>query len=299
MNRYCPYCGSPVDENAKFCGSCGQSLESLNEKVICKNCGKEIEQGSSFCKYCGTAVVKNTIDIAEKVSDVNDNGKRNAIIAAVCSTAAIVLIAVVIFAVINITGKNDSNDSGYTVAETETAQPMPTATSTVQPTQTPAPTPAPTPTATPIPTNKPEKYDRGYSYEEGYSLSVDRRFRLVCPYPDDFIEFNTDNAFFIKSYSAPDRSGYMYVCATENKSRLTPGMIRDNFYDTYGGTIDYKNSGDDWCVIRTVDDYNMYHYGYFKLTDGMIRGFEMHFDGRYFGLYDKYINDIYKDMILY
>lgn len=297
MNRYCPYCGSKVDENANFCGSCGQKLESYDGKIICKNCGKEIERGSSFCPYCGTAVVNNVIDVAEKNSGINDNGKRNAIIAAVCSAGAIILIAAVIFAVINITAKKDSNNSDYAVEATQTVQPTPTATPTAAPTA--APTPTPPPTALPLPTNKPEQYDRDYSYKNGYSLSVDRRYRFVCPYPDNFIEFSSNNDFFIKAYSSPDSSGYMYVCATANKTGLTPGMVRDNFYDTYGGTIDYKDSGNDWCVIRTVDDYNECHYGYFKLTDGMIRGFEMHFDGRYFGLYDKYINDIYKDIVLY
>jgi len=46
----CPYCSTPVAVGAKFCPSCGKSLQG----VRCSKCGATNDVGSRFCKECGT-----------------------------------------------------------------------------------------------------------------------------------------------------------------------------------------------------------------------------------------------------
>ncbi len=48
----CFYCKSPVAADAKFCPSCGKSLEAPN----CPKCGTKNKLGDRFCGNCGTAL---------------------------------------------------------------------------------------------------------------------------------------------------------------------------------------------------------------------------------------------------
>ncbi|HUI65579.1 MAG TPA: twin-arginine translocase TatA/TatE family subunit [Bacteroidota bacterium] len=45
----CFYCNSPVDRNARFCPSCGQSLEPRK----CTRCATVNQLGNKFCSNCG------------------------------------------------------------------------------------------------------------------------------------------------------------------------------------------------------------------------------------------------------
>ncbi len=47
----CTNCGASVDENAKFCPSCGNKMKV--DKTACIKCGTMIDQGAKFCPECG------------------------------------------------------------------------------------------------------------------------------------------------------------------------------------------------------------------------------------------------------
>jgi membrane protease subunit (stomatin/prohibitin family) len=47
----CTNCGVSVDENAKFCPSCGNKMKV--EKTACIKCGAMITEGTKFCPECG------------------------------------------------------------------------------------------------------------------------------------------------------------------------------------------------------------------------------------------------------
>jgi len=49
----CPSCQSPNPGEARFCGSCGSSLEVAPR---CDQCGREAAPGQRFCNGCGTAL---------------------------------------------------------------------------------------------------------------------------------------------------------------------------------------------------------------------------------------------------
>ncbi|MCL5930394.1 MAG: SPFH domain-containing protein [Candidatus Thermoplasmatota archaeon] len=54
--KKCPKCQTDVDENAKFCPSCGYSF-AAEETMKCPYCGKDIPKNSKFCPECGKAIV--------------------------------------------------------------------------------------------------------------------------------------------------------------------------------------------------------------------------------------------------
>ena len=46
---FCPKCGKPITEGAKFCMNCGNRL-------VCSNCGNALIPGAKFCPNCGNQV---------------------------------------------------------------------------------------------------------------------------------------------------------------------------------------------------------------------------------------------------
>lgn len=53
----CVYCGKEIEDDSKFCVSCGNPIVS-NAKRICPKCNDEIELGSRFCNKCGWDIEK-------------------------------------------------------------------------------------------------------------------------------------------------------------------------------------------------------------------------------------------------
>ena len=131
----------------------------------------------------------------------------------------------------------------------------------------------------------------------GFNSYTDNEYRFSCEYPAHFAAASGASKFVRRSYKAPDNTATLNICATKNSTGLSPQKVQDNFKSSFPGTVDYENTGSDWCVCRTYKD-GMYHYGYFSLKNGMVRGFEMHFDGAYFKTYEKYVDYIYDSLIL-
>lgn len=55
----CPHCGAAATKNARFCPSCGKSMETASQQkeqmghVVCSNCGKDFPANAKFCPHCG------------------------------------------------------------------------------------------------------------------------------------------------------------------------------------------------------------------------------------------------------
>lgn len=55
--RICPCCGTPLNENAKFCVNCGKPIERTEPAApACATCGEPLKPGAAFCVNCGAAV---------------------------------------------------------------------------------------------------------------------------------------------------------------------------------------------------------------------------------------------------
>ncbi len=49
----CPSCGTELDENDAFCGSCGSKRP---KERVCPSCGRAASENDRFCRKCGTRV---------------------------------------------------------------------------------------------------------------------------------------------------------------------------------------------------------------------------------------------------
>ena len=61
---FCVHCGKKLDDDARFCSSCGKNAteKATREEIkFCKNCGTELEMDSVFCSNCGTKVLEEKI----------------------------------------------------------------------------------------------------------------------------------------------------------------------------------------------------------------------------------------------
>ncbi|MBD5102402.1 MAG: zinc-ribbon domain-containing protein [Subdoligranulum sp.] len=48
----CPKCGAGLPENARFCLSCGEKVQTNENTIVCPQCGKTVQKGK-FCLECG------------------------------------------------------------------------------------------------------------------------------------------------------------------------------------------------------------------------------------------------------
>ena len=321
----CPHCGARNEQGAVYCQACGRRLDGAEaeEDAVAAEAveagdaprgsqqtggvdrGADIPQGNA--PYVNSPYGSSPYGNRPYINDRQGPKKSTntgVIIAAVSTAAA--LIAVIACLVIYFGGKRELEPSPTNSVVTQGPIPTvapPTPTPVVINTPVPvtgyAPAPPPQPpTVPPVPTVAPAPTPAPHVPSSSYLTYTDTQYSFSCSYPSDFHTTVVDGDFYRYTVAAPDGTGSLYICATQNNNGRTPAIVRDNFVATYGGTIDFENSGSNWCVIRTYVN-GMYHYGYFSLRDGMIRGFEMHFSGRYFDRYDKYVNDIYDSLSFY
>ena len=50
MAKICLNCGSPLEDDAKFCSKCGSAY---NAEPVCVKCGCKLTPGARFCPNCG------------------------------------------------------------------------------------------------------------------------------------------------------------------------------------------------------------------------------------------------------
>jgi len=71
---FCPECGSPLKEGAKFCSQCGEEIRypepaEVPASPACPACGTELGKKDVFCPQCGTRVVPEEVVEAEIVPE--------------------------------------------------------------------------------------------------------------------------------------------------------------------------------------------------------------------------------------
>ena len=143
--------------------------------------------------------------------------------------------------------------------------------------------------------NSTQKSSVGVVSNPSYTVYRDSDYNFSCSYPSHFQVYNENNNFVRYSLKAPDNTATLKICATSNSSQLSAKNVSDNFKSSYPGTVDYENSGNNWCAVCTIKD-GQCHYAYYHVDGNSIRGFEMHYAQKYYSTYDKYVNDIYNSL---
>ena len=72
----CQKCGKLLEEDAKFCSSCGAIVELLEDELVCRKCGLELSKEAKFCQRCGTpkkARLNESLEISQEDIDENKN----------------------------------------------------------------------------------------------------------------------------------------------------------------------------------------------------------------------------------
>ena len=101
----CNNCGADLADNAKFCTSCGASVQASTPQDgprHCTNCGSQLPDGTSFCTNCGqkqdapmNQVRQGAKEIGNKLANTfkgkNSNTQKIAMIAG-CVVLALLLI---------------------------------------------------------------------------------------------------------------------------------------------------------------------------------------------------------------
>lgn len=144
--NYCTKCGTPNDEDAKFCKKCGAKFEpreffdedydktvvlknainppeqhinnSVEQTKKCVKCGAEIAFDSKFCYLCGTNFMENQ---TEQIPKNVDKKKTNKIIPILIAIFVLLLLSVgVMFAIVKFTDINVPVISSFLNAPEET-----------------------------------------------------------------------------------------------------------------------------------------------------------------------------------
>jgi len=190
-----------------------------------------------------------------------------------------------------------------------TAEPSlsPKATMTSSPTATPTPavteTPVPSPTPRLLPTaffvSDIVRYT-GLSNASGhrpvaspaYNKHLDSLFNFEIDYPSHFVRVENDSSF-VSQYMSSDGAACLNIIAAGNGGNIKPSDIDGYLKTLYSGEVSYNPVEDTWFALSCGDDSTV-HYAYYKVSDGIIKGFEFHFaDPIHLENYSKYIDHIY------
>jgi TolA-binding protein len=90
MVKYCPSCGTRLEQEFNFCPSCGFDLRniagtepeekknqepSVKRVVVCDNCGEENDEGNNICSYCGAPLKGAKIERVSRSGKLNEEKK--------------------------------------------------------------------------------------------------------------------------------------------------------------------------------------------------------------------------------
>lgn len=128
-----------------------------------------------------------------------------------------------------------------------------------------------------------------------YNTYRNNTFGIEIEYPTHFsevLEQNGQNQHY-KLWENADGSAILCVNVTDNVYNVTPEEIQADLIEMYDGEVTYSPVKDEWFAL-SINDEVFYHYAYYRVENGYIKGFEFHFAGKdNLPIYSKYIDDIF------
>lgn len=121
----------------------------------------------------------------------------------------------------------------------------------------------------------------------------DEKFGFEIDYPSHFNIYNLTENTVSRVYMSNDGAAVLKINAGYNKGNITCKQLCNELINAYTGEVTYNPVKDTWFAL-SINDSDNYHYAYYKLDEGEIRGFEFHFKGaENLDTYSKYIDHIY------
>lgn len=111
--KKCPYCGSQIADDCRFCTECGKEIP---QSTVCPHCGENISEGDAFCQNCGKKPTDTPIEANETVYEEEAEKKSG-----FKKYLPYIIGAVVVLAIIGYFSSKDSkgeNDTQPTVVDT-------------------------------------------------------------------------------------------------------------------------------------------------------------------------------------
>ncbi len=250
----CPRCQTPVTEADMFCPTCGEQLtyQNTQKPMYCPNCGRPNLATDAFCSVCGTALNKKQMSTGTTVLICL------AIVAAI-GVASAFIVPQFFFPSNNDDAVPSATPTQTAIAERATYVPIQgerlpgEGAVTLPPTQPPAPK------------------------NDGFNTYTDSKFSFSCPYPSGFSATSGVSDFV--RYQLKDGSNTIYICATVNDNGRSSQKVADNFKSSHPYTsVISEDTGYNHCSVLLEYDYELghnYHYCYYSMSGGKIRGFEM------------------------
>ncbi|MBE7036591.1 MAG: hypothetical protein E7403_04795 [Ruminococcaceae bacterium] len=297
-----------------------RSIVQNVEKTITENvqnqgavCAEGARKGNNVCVVQHSVVsfmasVSHRMDNANKFVQKSEKKRRKVGRSTVVCLliSAFILGLMLLFSFVNI-GEMLAFDMPTETQTTAEPSLSPKATMTSSPTATPTPavteTPVPSPTPRLLPTaffvSDIVRYT-GLSNASGhrpvaspaYNKHLDSLFNFEIDYPSHFVRVENDSSF-VSQYMSSDGAACLNIIAAGNGGNIKPSDIDGYLKTLYSGEVSYNPVEDTWFALSCGDDSTV-HYAYYKVSDGIIKGFEFHFaDPIHLENYSKYIDHIY------
>ena len=104
--KKCPYCGSQIADDCRFCTECGKEIP---QSTVCPHCGENISEGDAFCQNCGKKPTDTPIEANETVYEEEAEKKSG-----FKKYLPYIIGAVVVLAIIGYFSSNDSKGGSDT-----------------------------------------------------------------------------------------------------------------------------------------------------------------------------------------
>lgn len=98
----CNHCNVELENGARFCHNCGNSIEGLSQpKATCNQCGGELKESENFCSNCGAPVrevqqAPMQHDIKQNINHSSEQNANKLGKIAMCSTIAAIVMCFVV-----------------------------------------------------------------------------------------------------------------------------------------------------------------------------------------------------------
>ena len=255
----------------------------------CTNCGHENKDGVKFCSKCGNQMnIQSSNYVSYKKPEIEDKkAPKKKSKAPVIIIALVLVIALLSAAFVAYIIYDNRKDAENEQIETENR---------IEQNDEDEKAPEPEGEDKEEPESVEEETQSetfGQIDYNGYATYYSEALDFRCKYPSYFNVDESEDTYF--ACSSADGMGQMLILGTDDYYLTVEESLND-WIASFGGTVEYKVSGDSFFAARTKE-YGTYYYTYAKIINGKMYSFSFEFPEEQFEEYDSMINYVYADFV--